>query len=73
MTHYRSLIQMSLLLALCATLKGQTPVFTELTRLNPYPRSYWGLVQGLDGQLYSTTAGPGAAWGKSLKSRLAAC
>ena len=50
-------------MAFCAASAAQTPVFTKLANLNPYYHPYWGVVQGLNGQLYSTTpsgeAGPG--------------
>jgi uncharacterized repeat protein (TIGR03803 family) len=49
-------IHISLLLAFCAASAAQTAVFTELANLNPYYHAYWGLVQGLNGQLYSTTS-----------------
>jgi uncharacterized repeat protein (TIGR03803 family) len=49
-------IHISLLLVFCAAGAAQTPVFTELANLNPYYHPYWGLVQGLNGQLYSTTS-----------------
>jgi uncharacterized repeat protein (TIGR03803 family) len=49
-------IHISLLLAFCAVGAAQTPVFTELAHLNP-PHPYLGIVQGLNGQLYSATAG----------------
>jgi uncharacterized repeat protein (TIGR03803 family) len=48
-------IHISLLLAFCAAGAAQTPVFTKLANLNPYYHPYWGVVQGLNGQLYSTT------------------
>jgi len=51
-------IRISLILALCAAGAAQTPVFTNLAYLFPYIHPYWGVVQGLNGQLYSTTSGP---------------
>jgi len=45
----------SLFLSLAAGALAQTPVFTNLASVRVHP--YWGLVQGLNGQLYSTTAG----------------
>jgi uncharacterized repeat protein (TIGR03803 family) len=46
-------------LALCAAAAAQdeTPKFTVLAQTNSYPHPYAGLVQGLNGQLYSTTGG----------------
>ncbi len=53
-------IRISLILALCTAGAAQTPVFTTLAYLYPYFHPYWGVVQGLNGQLYSTTSGPSA-------------
>jgi len=51
-------IRISLILALCAAGAAQTPVFTNLANVYPYLHPYWGVVQGLNGQLYSTTSAP---------------
>ena len=55
MTQIRSCIRTAAFLALAAGAVAQTPVFTNLGSVRLHP--YWGLVQGLNGQLYSETAG----------------
>jgi uncharacterized repeat protein (TIGR03803 family) len=57
-------IYISLLLVFCAAGAAQTPVFTNLANLNPYRYPYWGLVQGLNGQLYSTTSSGASGQGE---------
>jgi len=60
MTQHKVLSEISLLSVICAAAAAQTPVFTSLSKVSgQYPHPYWGLVQGLNGQLYSTTAGGG--------------
>jgi len=53
----------SLLSALCSVASAQRPVFKELAHLHP-PHAYWGVVQGLNGQLYGTSAGVGIGPGQ---------
>jgi len=60
MTRHKVFSQISLLSVICAAAAAQTPVFTSLSKVSgQYPNPYWGLVQGLNGQLYSTTTGGG--------------
>lgn len=67
-------IYISLLLAFCAASAAQTPVFTKLANLNPYYHPYGGVVQGSNGQLYSTTpsgvAGPGEVFAITTEGQL---
>jgi len=44
------IVGISLLSTLCSVASAQTPVFKELAHLHP-PQPYWGVVQGLNGQL----------------------
>jgi uncharacterized repeat protein (TIGR03803 family) len=46
-------------LALCPAAAAQQPAFGRLAGLPPH--AYGGLIQGLDGNLYSTTSGAGRA------------
>jgi uncharacterized repeat protein (TIGR03803 family) len=59
MTEHKALNQILLLLALCAAVSAQAqkPKFKVLAQIDHHPHSYAGLVQGLNGELYSTTAG----------------
>jgi len=62
MTQQRTYIGIAMGLALCAAVAAQDeePKFTKFTVLahtSNYPHSYAGLVQGVNGQLYATTAG----------------
>ena len=64
MTQQKTYIRIAMGLALCAAAAAQdeTPKFTVLAHTSNYPHSYAGLVQGVNGQLYATTAGSALYW-----------